>query len=113
MAVKWTQSHGCDFDFSTMDMDSSEGFDRVVEKVMTDLKMLKELSAEAKTFNSFSKDFPIPTIPEELTDDVKAYFFANDLHGVPYLSKRGMREYSEINFNIELLLPRNLSVVSS
>lgn len=60
MAADWAKSQGCDFDFSSIDVDSSEGFEKAEAKVTEDLKMLKVLPAEAKNFNSFPKTSLLP-----------------------------------------------------
>lgn len=113
MAAGWAQSQGCDFDFPTMDLDSLESFDRAVEKVTADLKMLEELPADAKNFNSFLEDFPLLAIPEKSKDHVKSFLSDEDLFVIPNLSKRAMKEYSTLNFDNELLLPRGVSAISS
>lgn len=107
MAVEWAKSQGCNFDFSTIDLDNAEGFDEAVAKVIEDLKMLKILPEDAQTFNSFPKDFPSPAIPAGLEDHVRACLSIDDLPAVPQLIKRGMKEYSTINFDVDLLVPRD------
>lgn len=75
--------------------------------------MLKVLPADAKTFNSFSEDFPTPAVLASLEDHVRACLSANDLLVVPHLSKRAMKEYSAINFEVGLLVPRGWFAASS
>lgn len=75
--------------------------------------MLKELPAEAKTLNSFPEDFPLPAVLEGLLDHVRVFLFANDHPAIPNLSKCAMKEYSELDFNVELLLPQSPSIVFS
>lgn len=113
MVVEWAQSQGCSFDFSTINLDSSDGYIGAIEKVTTDLKSLGELPTEAENFNSFPKDFPVPSIPAKLENHVKACLSAHELLDVPSLSKRAMKEFSTINFDIELILPRGWFAVSS
>lgn len=86
-----------------MDLESLKGFDDVVGKVTADLKMLKELSEEAKNFNSFPNDIPFSAILAELKDHVKACLSAHDLFAVLHMSKDAMKDYSELNFDIRLL----------
>lgn len=106
MAVEWAQLQGSDFEFSGMDLNNLEDFYRAVEKVTADLKMLKEISAEVQIFNSFLKDIHLPAISTELKDHVETSLSANNLHVVPNLSKRIMKEYLVLDFEIELLLPQ-------
>lgn len=113
MAVGWAKSQRCDFDFSTIDLDTLMRFDEAVAKVTEDLKMLKILPADAKTFNSFPKDFSFPVVPSSLENHVRAYLSTNDLPTVPHLSKRTMKEYSTLNFDVGLLVPRGWFAFSS
>lgn len=108
MTVEWAKLQCCSFDLSGLSRDNTQGFDGYVTKVTNDLKFLEYLLMEAKNFNSFPEEIPIPNVPETLKVAIEKCLAKDLAPEVPKLSKRRLRCYSEIDLNGKRKLPRDL-----